>query len=651
MGANPLRQPSVASAALTVAFRLQQSSHSALAVLLRGAIGSPWPAWHAVGSGALAIEDPNEVVGGVPLLGLLQSNDVAWVGLGSLSRPVTEWSGEPLPLSSNGPWPSVPQFPPLHHDRTLARATAQFSPAEAMFAALLAAGADPWVSWKSVDSCDGECDAFDVAMSWGSAALVEACLRHPSRPALEDLHKRSAWRSLNRTERAQSAAHKGWLKEVDTLTQLSAMCGHDKVLAVLLENDFPLVRNEGERHPLAVAQNVEVCRVLLAHGVRVKDATYRSKASLKSQWEMLSKASVPHARTLDERKDALEVQLMQVESSRTPADWAKHAVLSFRRGFLEEMRKGLANAAPDLAEKIDSNDENVSQRGMAQALLRFANGSSPKQCMVGRFADYSLSLSLSKGSAKTERLKVAMGILAWAAQEQYDARVANAPLPEPGYSIFLLGQLVWAAHSAKKSSGQSSVLLGVDAIDRHWDINGMDVKAALPVLLRVANELSQAKREWMMEGWERALMARYSGRSSMEKQGVFRVLEPYQSEINQLGLGLGMLATDFFLPMISDLSLPQRVKWYGALQRQLTGGNRLTQVVEKDRQALAEQPVPWPEDLAEAVKQFMALSLPQTLKSHEWRLSYGSWERLSRVHELAQRLPEPSSTVPRGPRF
>lgn len=630
-----------------MAFRLREPESSALAVLLKGAIGAPWPAWQAVGSGALSIDDPLETVDGVPLLGLLDS-DGAWNRLGRFPHDFPpHWSGESLPLSSSGPWPSSPRFPPTGRPNPHASRADGYTHAEALFAVLLAAGADPWVSWPAADSCDNERDAFDLAVSWGSAALVEACLRHPSRPPLDVLHARSAWRAIAPGERIESPKQRAWIESAQTLVQLSAMCGHAQALGVLLAYDFPLTRQFGQRHPLALAQTADVCKTLLSHGVRLKDAIFQGQ-SLVVQWELLANVSVAHARTLETRKDVLGSQLQQVQENRTPQEWARYALTSFRRGSVDELKNGLKHAAPDLASVIDDPNPARSQQAVAQALLRFSGGENLQDCSIFKLGDYCLSLSLNRNSPSTARARYAMEVLAWAAQEQADADRGVGPVPPPGYSVLAWGQLVWAAHGMKKKNSLSYAALGLEEVEAHWNANGTNPRASLPVVLKVADGLTSSKREWLVDGWERTLRIALEGRSRFVQQEMLEFLRAVRPQLQSLGLSL--MSVDLLRPMIQQEPLSERLEWYTAFHRAIKPGSTLAADMDMAQQELSEQAVPWPESLTGAVDGLVEVVRPLAEKNRQVALALVAWERMTRANTLATALPAPAP-VARGPRF
>jgi len=627
-----------------VSFRLRNPEHSTLAVLLKGAIGSPWPAWQAVGTGALAIEDPNETVDGVPLLGLLASGMNAWAGLQAMEvSPELRWSGDPLPLSQAGPWPAFPKLPRISMETGEKYHPHSFYPAEALFAVLLAAGANPWVAWKSHKSCDGEMDGFDLVVSWGCAALVDACLRHPMRPSLRELHQRSAWRAIPRDDRAQSHAHAAWLSGAETLVQLSAMCGNAQTLKLLLEHEFPLVRSDHHRHPFALAKTAEVCEVLFNHGVALKNATHRNQ-SLQEQWDLLANASVGHARTLKERRERLEDQLRVVEANRSPEEWLKYALGSFRRGSLGEMKRGLAAIAPGLGSEILDPDRDVSARAAGQVLERLSLSGDKQPLVV--LADIMMGLKWTGGESKRERLHYGFVAMEAAVEQQRLKTLEGKPTSDVSWAE--CGKLLWRALGLKGIPQGFNAHTAWREFGRFWTDAPFDLKAGLDGLLGWAGHLSSSKQSQIINCWGNEANKGLQGRSIFVVKDALAHLQSHRDAIQRLGASSVLLQP--FYGVLKEEPLEERIRWAATFCHGALSDDGFSELLSLAGQELVEVPTPWEPGLAQAVHDFRQEARNNTETPHVWERILMVWDRCWRANELSMALPA-AAPGRSGPRF
>ncbi len=628
-----------------MAFRLQEPEHSALGTLLKHKIGSPSAAWLLLGTGALSIEDPNELVDGQPLLAWLEKDlDNNWRRLKNYRYPEpARWSGEPLPLAGQSDWPSVPRFAPaafdVHHRKTPEEA----SPAESVFACLLAAGADPWVSWKANDSCDGERDGFDVAVSWGSALLVDACLRHRSCPRLSELHARSAWRAASRKERISTEGNRPWVESVETLVQLSSMCGHADALRLLLERGFPLASTAAPRSPLAVAQTEPVCHVLMAYGEKMT-------ARVVQQWESLAQVSLLHASSLDQRRQDLASAIHAAHSGSPGQDFVQRAIRYLKNGELNQVRDCLASAAPDLAAALGDESPTIYRKAMGQALIRFSDLSSGKQSALVQWGLACMGLEITRSPSRLAAIQEGMGVLAAAAQSQAEAPSSDGRLLSPGFSVRGWGQMVWAHLLNKKRSLTSFESLGLTDESRHWERASINMQTVTQTLLTLHPVLPESKRLALREVWEQALSQQLSGRSAHVVTELLESLRPMQSELSSWKLSFNTLA--YLYPALQQLSLTERLGWMVVFSHCFHEKDRdVSCVIDPLIKEVKNFPLPWPEDLQDALAEFVSQSRPGPRSSAAWRFMHGTFATLLRAQALDAGLPESSPAAPRGPRF
>lgn len=227
----------------------------------------------------------------------------------------------PLPLAPDEPLPDVPGMPQINGEYSSQGMKTRLSAREAIFAKLVAMGADPWQSWTNEDG--KQVDGFDVALAWGCTPLVDLCLRHASCPPVSELHERKAW-VLREPRKIKDEKGKAVYRETDGVLVAAAGSGYADLAKYLLERGWhPDGLGTGST-PLMVARNVKVTRNLLEGGAQWKPQYV-------TRWEAMAKKSEAYQATLAERINEV--------SSHGKADKDPLAT-SMANELIESLRKG-----------------------------------------------------------------------------------------------------------------------------------------------------------------------------------------------------------------------------------------------------------------------------------------------------------------------
>lgn len=253
-------------------------------------------AWILLSSGTAPPLNVHERHDGIPVLGLLEhgwSREQFFRGVFETSafHSPREWSNgySPLPLDMESPLPEVPAFPAQDMD-VKAWKTALHA-REAIFARLVAMGANPWTSWTNAD---GETvDGFDLAFSWECTPLLDLCFRHPDCPPLETLHARTAWK-LRQPPISKDEKGTPIFQKSDNLLTAAAASENPCLVEILINKGWNLEGKPGNRPPLRGVKNVKILEQLLQAG-----ATWKPEYS--ETWQALAKRNEAHNHTLAKR--------------------------------------------------------------------------------------------------------------------------------------------------------------------------------------------------------------------------------------------------------------------------------------------------------------------------------------------------------------
>lgn len=598
-----------------------------LGLLLSGPVSDHTAAWRLLRSGILEVPDPNERVKGIPLIGWLAkaSSPNAWLSSGGLygQPPVALQPTGVLPLSAAQPWPAVPALPP--EDPTGKGPAGQMKRNVALFAWLLSRGADPWQPWGVTET--EATDGFDIALRWGDASLVAACLRHPSCPPRETLFMRSPWRSVGSNEMV-SQDLKGLLPPTASLIQASALAGHAEVIQCLLAEGWPLVFDPVTRHPLALASTVPTVQVLLAAGLKMEEAVFRGK-TVTEQWHLVaSQADGYHKKTLVDRIQYMyELGQNGVAPAPTGLSPLQEMTLSAVKAFvasppdldgLDRILRvvqpparidGLDNTAQDLQER-----ESQAWEKLPPAPLRSGK--------MSRLGSVPVAIHLAHrflGSATRESLgrRVLGVLLDLPAPSVTGALSQTYPLLTKEGLGFVIFSLVTSRATPRFKQIQSAfssrlkldrmLCLSEEALTRHmqevFEVDRFFSDFATPTVSKnVAEGVGKCWTQWVPALFK------------LEKQApgaLLRVLDPVCAALDRQGLGLPSDVIFRLKEVLPQVSLEEHIRWVGIVLRRSETESQLS-AVEVLRSRLASTPSPWSEGIRLA-----ASTLELDIQSHQ----------------------------------
>lgn len=298
--------------------------------------------------------DVNAVIGGRTMIGWLERQlsptPYYWANLALKDERryyKTRWAvpGTPLPLGPDQPQSDTISFPDSPREDKRPR----FDDREAIFAKLLERGADPWIPWESKN---GMVDGFDLAIATGCIPLVDACLRHPSKPDISQLRGRTPWNLLSGQDYyGKQGKARGLMSSKDTLVHALSASGQAELLSLLLENGWEAEPTGVKRTPLAMAQTPEVVGALLDAGAQLDE-------HIIEQWEQWATKFGAHKASLAAR--------MKVISSR---DLGGHDELMGKQVIDAFKKKDWVRLNDILAVKVKGKEKNkVSPVERARAL-------------------------------------------------------------------------------------------------------------------------------------------------------------------------------------------------------------------------------------------------------------------------------------------
>ena len=257
-------------------------------------------AWALLASGTAPPLDVRTLHDGLPVLAYLEHGrrrDLIWESVTD-AQQYSHWRSwpqfDPLQLSLTDPAPTIPSIPMAGGKRTESDWNTMLRANEAIFARLVAMGADPWTPWTYTDQDkDSQVDGFDLACALGCTPLVDLCLRHPNCPPLDELHKRKAW-TLKKPPSWADEKGKPLFGEEDGLLVAAAASGYPCMVKYLLDRGWnPEGLGQG-RKPLALARMKDSVQHLLGAGAQW-DPAYPEV------WKTLARKSQSHQETLAAR--------------------------------------------------------------------------------------------------------------------------------------------------------------------------------------------------------------------------------------------------------------------------------------------------------------------------------------------------------------
>ena len=223
-----------------------------------------------------------------------------------------EWprsrKGGPLPLTPEDTFPDRPALPgPAGVIPNNANLEDYLKVHEAVFARLLAAGANPWLE---VQLPSGPVDGFDLACAWCCTPLIEACLRHPDRPDLETLHGRNPWRAMA-PPTWKDEHGSPFFSQDNTLVHAFSANGDVDSLRLLLAHGWKAHPDTSARAPIEVAASEQIVETLLEAGATWKEDYAASWNALAPHHMGLSKTLVArHNRVVREEDPQVAAERM-----------------------------------------------------------------------------------------------------------------------------------------------------------------------------------------------------------------------------------------------------------------------------------------------------------------------------------------------------
>ena len=373
----------------------------------------PEAAYKLLVSDASPFLDINAIVNGKPVIGWLERSRVYqpyyWANLATKEERrqyQTRWTtpGTPLPLSTNEPDSDTVSFPDSPRENKNPRLDIR----EALFAKLLQMGADPWVPWENEN---GKVDGFDLAMGTGCLPLIEACLRHPSRPDMSKLYRRTPWNILSGIPhyKSKDGAGKGLMSPKDTLVHAAAASGQNDLLKVLLKNGWETDPGVGKYSPLAMAQNSDVVKILLDAGAMWDD-------QIISHWDIWASRFISHKSTLAQRIELVSSMALTTQHNEI---LSKNAVDAFKKKDFPRFYKTLEAAWGD-----KGKEENMGMLENARALCDLKEYNLPGKAGASKKASPILLVLLhAMGRSSMEHKNTALRMITKLAIESPDKKL------------------------------------------------------------------------------------------------------------------------------------------------------------------------------------------------------------------------------------